>query len=142
MRPLTPDLWYALTGAVLVAIAFAAFVAHAHLVRRLLAFNVMGTGSFLVLVGLAQDGRGPDPVPQALVLTGIVVAVASTALALVLVRHWFAATGYLAMPEDGGVDVRTGADRSRGVDGADRSRNVDGTHRPRDPDGTSPPDRA
>jgi multicomponent Na+:H+ antiporter subunit C len=114
MRVLSPALWYALTGVVLVAVAFAAFVAHAHLVRRLLAFNVMGTGSFLVLVGLAQHGRGPDPVPQALVLTGIVVAVASTALALVLVRRWFAATGYLALPEDGGVDLR--AEAAGGLD--------------------------
>jgi multicomponent Na+:H+ antiporter subunit C len=101
MRSLSPDLWYALVGVMLVALAFGAFVAHVHVVRRLLAFNIMGTGSFLILVGLSQDRRGPDPVPQALVLTGIVVAVASTALALVIMRRWFAATGRLALPEDG-----------------------------------------
>ncbi len=97
---MSPALWYALVGALLVAVAFAAFAAHTHVVRRLLAFNVMGTGSFLILVGLAQHERGPDPVPQALVLTGIVVAVASTALALVVFRRWFAATGRVALPED------------------------------------------
>jgi multicomponent Na+:H+ antiporter subunit C len=93
-------LFYAFVGALLVAIAFAAFVAHTHVLRRLLAFNVMGTGSFLVLVGLAQHARGPDPVPQALVLTGIVVAVASTALALVVFRRWYEATGHVVLPED------------------------------------------
>ena len=93
-------LFYALVGALLVAIAFTAFAAHTHVLRRLLAFNVMGTGSFLILVGLAQHARGPDPVPQALVLTGIVVAVASTALALVLFRRWYEATGRVVMPED------------------------------------------
>ncbi len=93
-------LFYALVGALLVAIAFTAFAAHTHVLRRLLAFNVMGTGSFLILVGLAQHTRGPDPVPQALVLTGIVVAVASTALALVVFRRWYEATGHVVLPED------------------------------------------
>jgi len=96
----TAPLWYALVGAMLVAIAFTAFAAHTHVLRRLLAFNVMGTGSFLVLVGLAQHVRGVDPVPQALVLTGIVVAVASTALALVIFRRWYEATGDVVLPED------------------------------------------
>ncbi len=94
------DLWYAMIGGLLFALAFGAFMAHTHLLRRLLAFNIMGTGCFLLLVGLSQHGRGPDPVPQALVLTGIVVAVASTALALVLLRRWFAATGQTTLPED------------------------------------------
>jgi multicomponent Na+:H+ antiporter subunit C len=52
--------------------------------RRVLALNVSSSGAFLVLVGLAQRGGGVDPVPQAMVLTGIVVAVAATALALAL----------------------------------------------------------
>jgi multicomponent Na+:H+ antiporter subunit C len=98
---MSADLWYALIGALLVAVSVGAFMAHTHLLRRLLAFNIMGTGCFLVLVGLSQHARGPDPVPQALVLTGIVVAVASTALALVLFRRWYAATGSTTLPEDG-----------------------------------------
>jgi multicomponent Na+:H+ antiporter subunit C len=41
---------------------------------------------FHVLVAVAYRGLddAPDPVPQALVLTGIVVAVSATALALVM----------------------------------------------------------
>jgi multicomponent Na+:H+ antiporter subunit C len=60
----------------------------------------MGSGIFLVLVGLAQRQNVPDPVPQAMVLTGIVVAVAATALALALVRKLHSLTGLVELPED------------------------------------------
>lgn len=44
----------------------------------------MGAGVFHVLIAVAYRGLDtpPDPVPHALVLTGIVVAVSATALAL------------------------------------------------------------
>lgn len=92
--------FYAWLGVLLCGLGLFGFVVHRHLLRRLLAFNIMGSGSFLLLVGLAQDGRGPDPVPQALVLTGIVVAVASTALALVIFRRWHRVSGESTLPED------------------------------------------
>jgi len=46
----------------------------------------MGTGILLVIVAIAYRGVSiaTDPIPHALVLTGIVVTVAATALALVL----------------------------------------------------------
>jgi multicomponent Na+:H+ antiporter subunit C len=62
-------------------------------VRRALALNVTSSGAFLALVGLAQRGGTIDPVPHAMVLTGIVVAVAATALALALVRRLAGAPG-------------------------------------------------
>lgn len=57
--------------------------------RRLLAINVATLGTFLLFVSVAARGRVDgfvDPVPHALVLTGIVVAVSMTALALALLR--------------------------------------------------------
>ena len=84
---MTTGLLFALAGAALFALGVAGVVLIDHLLRRILAFNVMGSGAFLVLVGLAQHGDVPDPVPQAMVLTGIVVAVAATALALALVEY-------------------------------------------------------
>jgi multicomponent Na+:H+ antiporter subunit C len=84
---------YALGGAVLWAIGLTAFAVLRHLLRRLIAFNVMGSGTFLVLVGVAHARGTPDPVPQALVLTGIVVALAATALGVVLIRRWFHVAG-------------------------------------------------
>lgn len=91
---------FAWSGVLLFGLGLFGFIAHRHLLRRLLAFNIMGSGSFLVLVGLAQDGRGVDPVPHAMVITGIVVAVASTALALVVFRRWYRASGRTDLPED------------------------------------------
>lgn len=87
---LSTALWFAIVGAVLVAISVAAFLLSAHPMKKLLAFNVMGSGVFLIMVGLAQSQRDgvADPVPQALVLTGIVVAVSATALALVIIRRY------------------------------------------------------
>ena len=84
---MTPGLIYAVTGLLLFVLGAAGVVLLAHALRKILAFNVMGSGAFLVLVGLAQRAGGVDPVPQAMVLTGIVVAVAATALALALVRR-------------------------------------------------------
>lgn len=84
---MTPGLLYALTGIALFVLGLAGVILLAHALRRILAFNLMGSGAFLVLVGLAQRHGGVDPVPHAMVLTGIVVAVASTALALALARR-------------------------------------------------------
>jgi len=91
---------YALTGGLLASLGLLGFVLHKHLLRRLMAFNLMGSGCFLILTGLAQSAQGVDAVPQALVLTGIVVAVSATALALVLIRRWYHLTGHTALPED------------------------------------------
>ncbi len=99
---MTTGLLFALVGVALFALGVAGVALIAHLLRRVLAFNLMGSGAFLVLVGLAQRDDVPDPVPQAMVLTGIVVAVAATALALALVRRLHALTGRLELPEDEG----------------------------------------
>ena len=101
---MSTGLLFALAGAALFALGVAGVVLIDHLLRRILAFNVMGSGAFLVLVGLAQRGDVPDPEPQGTVLTGIVVAVAATALALALVRKLHGLTGHLELPEDNDRD--------------------------------------
>ena len=97
---MSSGLLFACVGAILFAMGVADVLLIAHLLRRILAFNVMGSGTFLILVGLAQRNDVSDPVPQAMVLTGIVVAVAATALALALVRRLHALTGKLELPAD------------------------------------------
>lgn len=86
---LTTQLLYGLTGVGLFALALRAVLLQASLLRRLLALNLMGAGLFLMLIAVAYRGpdQVPDPVPHALVLTGIVVAVSATALALALGRR-------------------------------------------------------
>jgi len=96
---MTSGLIFAGAGAALFAMGVAGVLLIEHLLRRILAFNLMGSGAFLVLVGLAQHHDVPDPVPQAMVLTGIVVAVAATALALALVRRLHGLSGSLELPE-------------------------------------------
>jgi multicomponent Na+:H+ antiporter subunit C len=97
---MSQPLLYALVGAGIFTLGFYALIVHAHLLRKILAFNVMGSGVFLVLVGLAQrGGAGPDPVPHALVLTGIVVALSATALALALTRRLAARSGAPLLPD-------------------------------------------
>ena len=97
---MSPELLYALAGAVLFAIGLAGLLALPHLLRKILAFNILGSGAFLVLLGLGQRDGISDPVPQAMVLTGIVVAIAATALALALARQWLELSGHMRLPED------------------------------------------
>lgn len=104
MAQLNTPLAYALAGALLFTIGVAGLILCPHLLRKILAFNVMGSGAFMALVGLSQRAHGPhampDPVPQAMVLTGIVVAVAATALALALARHLLRLTGSMQLAEE------------------------------------------
>lgn len=97
---MSPVLFYALLGVGLFTLGFYSLIIRTHLLRKILAFNVMGSGVFLVLAGLARrapDGV-PDPVPHAMVITGIVVAVAATALALVLMLRLRDASGQTDLP--------------------------------------------
>jgi multicomponent Na+:H+ antiporter subunit C len=86
---LTTQVLYALTACVLVALGLRGALLHASLLQRIVAINVMGAGVFMLLIAVAYRGPGlsPDPLPHALVLTGIVVAVSATALALALARR-------------------------------------------------------
>jgi multicomponent Na+:H+ antiporter subunit C len=85
---LTAQLLYGLTGCLIVALGLRTALLHASLLHRVVAINVLGAGVFMILIAIAYRGPGvpPDPVPHALVLTGIVVAVSATALALALAR--------------------------------------------------------
>jgi multicomponent Na+:H+ antiporter subunit C len=95
---------YALVGIGLFCLGFHALIVHDHLLRKILAINVMGSGVFLVLVALARRGEDlpPDPVPHAMVITGIVVAVSATALALRLMLKVKAATGRAELTDKDG----------------------------------------
>lgn len=92
MSPLlaTPTL-FGLAGAALVAIGLYGLIVQADALRRILAFNLLGAGIFLLFGVIARRGAGAgfggDPVPQAMVITGIVVAFSATALAVALVRR-------------------------------------------------------
>jgi multicomponent Na+:H+ antiporter subunit C len=86
---MTAQFLYGGAGMVLFVLGIWSFLVHEPLVRKLIALNIMGGGVFHVLIAIAYrgDDTAPDPVPHALVLTGIVVAVSATALALALWRR-------------------------------------------------------
>ena len=94
--------FYALVGVGLFSLGLYALIVHAHLLRKILALNVMGSGVFLVLVALARRAGDaqPDAVPQAMVITGIVVAVSATALALILMLKLTSETGRAELSDD------------------------------------------
>jgi multicomponent Na+:H+ antiporter subunit C len=91
---------FAITGSALVALGLFGVVTQAALLRKILAFNLLGGGVFLLFGVVARRGAVVDPVPQALVITGLVVAFAATALALVLVLRMFQITGAATIAED------------------------------------------
>lgn len=93
---------YALTGIGLFVIGFYALSAYMHLLRKIMALNIMASGIFLLFGALSARAPGEvaDPVPHALVITGIVVAVSATALALALVLRIAAETGQPRLPDD------------------------------------------
>ena len=88
---------YGLCGAVLVGLGLFGLIVHPQLLRKILAFNLIGSGLFLLFGVVARRGAaagfGGDPVPQALVITGLVVAFAATALVVALLLRLFEQTG-------------------------------------------------
>jgi multicomponent Na+:H+ antiporter subunit C len=98
-----------LTAAALVGLGLYGLLVHPHPLRKLLAFNLLGSGVFLLFGIIARKGaaagRTADPVPQALVITGIVVAFCATALAVALLLRLFAAGGSTSVRPDAAGDA-------------------------------------
>ncbi len=86
---MTPDMIYGLTGIAVFAIGLAGALCAQDRLRRLLALKLcsMGAGFLLVVAAWRVPPDAPDPVPHALVITGIVVVVSATAVALALIRR-------------------------------------------------------
>lgn len=93
---------YLLAGAALFVIGIYSLLVQANLLRRIMALNVMGSGVFLVFIALGAQTPGaiPDPVPHAMVLTGIVVSVCATGLALALAERLQAATSKVELGDE------------------------------------------
>jgi multicomponent Na+:H+ antiporter subunit C len=93
-----------LTGATLVGLGVYGLLVLAHPLRKLLCFNLLGSGVFLMFGILARKGGAAgfpaDPVPQALVITGIVVAFSATALAVALLLRLFETSGTVTLSPD------------------------------------------
>jgi multisubunit Na+/H+ antiporter MnhC subunit len=98
-----------ITGGLLMAVGFWGILTRRNLIRIILSLAIAETGLHLVMiaVGYVRKGTAPildstavagqtvDPVPQALVLTAIVIGVAVNALLLALVIRLYRKKGTL-----------------------------------------------
>jgi multicomponent Na+:H+ antiporter subunit C len=88
---------FGLSAAGAVGLGLYSLITNRQPLRKIIAFNLLGSGVFLLfgVVGRrgAAAGIGNDPVPQAFVITGVVVAFSATALAIALLLRLFQTAG-------------------------------------------------
>ncbi|MFO7481575.1 NADH-quinone oxidoreductase subunit K [Oceanibaculum nanhaiense] len=105
---------FGLCAAALIGIGLYGLIVNPHPLRKILAFNVIGSGVFMLFGAIARRGAaagmGGDPVPQALLITGIVVAFSATALAVALLLRLFDETGSVTLASDVPDKVQAGTD--------------------------------
>ena len=93
-----------LCGAAAAGLGLYGVIADPRPLRKILAFNLLSSGVFLFFGVIALRGAaGPfsgDPVPQALVITGMVVAAAGTALAVILLLRLVEVSGAATLSAD------------------------------------------
>jgi multicomponent Na+:H+ antiporter subunit C len=101
---MSPTTVFGLWGAAAVGLGLYGMIVNPQPLRRILAFDLLGSGVFLLLGVVARRGGaagfGGDPVGQALTITGVVVAFAATALASALWLRLFEAAGSATLPDD------------------------------------------
>lgn len=85
-------------GFLVMTLGLWAFVSHGHLLRRLLAFNVLGSGIFLLVSGLLEHRAEA----RALIVTGLVVAMLGSLLGALLIRRLHALDGRLTLDGETG----------------------------------------
>ena len=95
---------FALCACALVGIGLYGLIVQPHPLRKLVAFNIMGTGVFVLFGALAKRGAAAgmaaDPVPQALLITAIVVAFAATAVTVALLLRLIESTATASLANE------------------------------------------
>lgn len=98
------DTLFALAACALVGIGLYGMIVQPHPLRKLIAFNVMGSGVFVLFGALAKRGAAAglaaDPVPQALLITAIVVAFAATAVTVALLLRLVESTDSASLADE------------------------------------------
>lgn len=109
---------FGLCAAGLVGLGLYALIVNPQPLRKIIAFNVVGSGVFLLFGAIAHRGAGAgwggDPVPQALLITGLVVAFCATALALAVLLRLFDESGSATLDPDADPGAEPDSDRTRG----------------------------
>lgn len=101
---MTAALLFWMAGSGIIGIAVYGLIVNPHPLCKLLALNLLGSGVFLLFGVIARRGAaaglGGDPVPQALVITGIVVAFSATAIAVALLLRLHGEAGIATLDEE------------------------------------------
>lgn len=105
---------YAVTAVLLFVIGLANMLLQPNLIKKVVAFNIMDSATFLMLAsrgfvegrvaavltdGGADVSRYVNPIPAGLVLTGIVVSVSVSAFSLALIQRIYARYGTVELGE-------------------------------------------
>ncbi len=105
---------FAITSAILFVTGFVNMMLHPNLIKKIVAFNIMDSATFLMLAsrgmisgrtaailtdGGANTSLYVNPIPAGLVLTGIVVSVSVSAFSLALVQRIYGTYGTIDMRE-------------------------------------------
>ena len=105
---------FAVTAVILFVTGFVNMMVHPNLIKKVVAFNIMDSATFLLLASrgmiagrtaaiLTDGGANPalyvNPIPAGLVLTGIVVSVSVSAFSLALIQRIYGAYGTVDMRE-------------------------------------------
>jgi multicomponent Na+:H+ antiporter subunit C len=101
MNGVAIDLYF-VVASIIAGLSLYSLVSEPHLLRKIMAVNIMGSAVFIVYGAIARrNWEGiSDPVPQAMVITGIVVSVSATAFALIILRELHALTGRTDLGEE------------------------------------------
>ena len=95
---------FGLCASVLVGLGLYGLIVNPQPLRKILAFNLIGNGIFMICAVIARRGAGAgfvgDPVPQALLITAIVVAFAASALAVATLLRLHDETGSTSIAPD------------------------------------------
>ncbi len=116
MKALWTNIDY-VASVVLLLIGLYAIMAKGNLVKKLMGLNIIETAvfAFVMAAGIVDGGDAPimgpganppfaNPLPQGLILTGIVVAFSTSALALSLIIRIYARFGTIESEELWGVE--------------------------------------
>ncbi|PAB57039.1 sodium:proton antiporter [Anaeromicrobium sediminis] len=110
MKSLTTN-YYETGSIILFGIGFTMLLLHNNIIKKIIGMNIMDTAIFLFFIakGYVHGKDAPiirgtaagyiDPVPSALMLTGIVVAVSVTAFLLALTVRLYKAYGTVELDE-------------------------------------------
>lgn len=105
---------YTITAVILFSVGFGHVLLHPNLIRKVVAFNIMDSATFLLLASrgmiagrtaaILTDGGADtslyvNPIPAGLVLTGIVVSVSVSAFSLALIQRIYGTYGTVDMRE-------------------------------------------